>query len=72
MRLFGFYHIDRYDGLLYLGRTCDWKVQHGTARLATLAAYWMEERKPGERFDVYYCRWCLAWHVGHTRERLSV
>ena len=42
------------------------KVKHGTAQAATIAAYSMEQRT-GESFDVYRCRWCKSWQVGHAR-----
>lgn len=53
--------------LLMTRRCCIGKVAHGTAQRATLAAYHMEEKKPGERFEVYRCKYCLSWHVGHPR-----
>jgi rubrerythrin len=44
------------------------KVRHYTMQRATLAAYHMEEKRPGETFDAYQCRWCGYYHIGHHRE----
>jgi len=42
------------------------KIAYGAPHLAAKGAYRMEENT-GERFDVYRCRWCLMWHIGHAR-----
>lgn len=69
MRLFGSIFVSRYDGCIYIGKpTCESKVQFGTAWQATKAAYRMEEKNPGETFDVYFCPFHICWHIGHSWE----
>lgn len=45
---------------------CGDKIRHPTPVLATRAAYSLEERYSPERFEVYPCKWCGFYHVGHS------
>jgi len=45
---------------------CGMKIRYHTPLLATRAAYSLEERYGTERFEVYPCKWCGFYHVGHS------
>ena len=64
------------DGTLVIhwrtGRTsCRNKVRHDTMQKATLAAYHMEEKRPGESFEPYACEVCGTYHIGHSRHIIA-
>jgi len=41
----------------------------GSPILATKQAYHLEEINPGETYEIYRCRWCGLYHVGHIKDR---
>lgn len=47
-------------------KACEGKEKHYSPVVATKFAYSMEQRCPGESFDVYRCEFCWTWHVGHA------
>lgn len=46
--------------------SCARKVRYGHAETAETARLHMQ-RKTGEALEVYKCRHCDGWHVGHRR-----
>jgi hypothetical protein len=45
--------------------SCERKVRYGHKTTASLAALKMQE-KVYAKFDVYECRYCKGWHIGHS------
>ena len=49
-------------------RSCAGKNFYGWALPATRAAYLLSEFRR-EDFEVYRCRYCGYWHIGHVKDR---
>lgn len=45
---------------------CEKKQIYYSPKTATRAAYSLEEKKPNHTYDVYRCRWCSFYHLGHS------
>jgi hypothetical protein len=61
-----------WDGAAQFGNECRNKVPHTSKRLATGALRVLKaapDVEGAERLNVYKCKACGHWHVGHTRRR---
>jgi hypothetical protein len=48
-------------------KQCGNKVGHPNRDFAMLARKLLKASYPGDKFDVYKCKWCHQWHVGHRK-----
>lgn len=51
-----------------LARQCGKKIKFPDKQSANYAAYRLRtSAAPDDKFDIYQCPYCKAWHFGHAR-----